>query len=112
VLVSAIIIIPSTSLGLMLSSLTTESRYASFAWFAIWIFGFLTYSSVVPFSSPGDSSFIECVSLFHVFSDVASWMLDRRLADPHIETRLILLGVLTAVSMAVVYRRVSAPMQI
>lgn len=110
--VSAMIIIPSTSLALMLSALTTESRYASFAWFAIWIFGFLAYASVVPLSKPDDSSIIHCVSLFHVFSDVASWMLDSRLAGSHIETRLILLGVLTAVSMAVVYRRVSAPMQI
>jgi hypothetical protein len=110
--VSAIMIIPSTSLALMLSSLTTESRYASFAWFAIWIFGFLTYVSVVPLSPPGDSSIVQCVSLFHVFSDVASWMLDRRPAGSHIETQLILLGVLTAVSIAVVYRRVSAPMLI
>jgi len=110
--VSAIIVIPSTSLALMLSSLTTESRYASFAWFAIWIFGFLAYSSVVPFSSPGDSSIIQCVSLFHVFSDVAAWVLDRNLTVSNIETRLILLGVVTAVSFAVVYRRVSAPMQI
>lgn len=110
--VSAIIIIPSTSIALMLSSLTTESRYASFAWFAIWIFGFLTYTSVVPFSAPGETSIVQCVSLFHVFSDVAGWMLDPKLTVTNIETRLILLGVLTAVSMAVVYRRVSAPMQI
>lgn len=112
VLVSAIIVIPSTSLALMLSSLTTESRYASFSWFAIWIFGFLTYSSVVPFARPGESSIAECVSLFHVFSDVAGWLLDPRFATTGVETRLILLGVLTAVSLAVVYRRVSAPMKI
>jgi len=111
-LVSAIIVIPSTSLALMLSALTTESRYASFGWFAIWIFGFLTYSSVVPFSRPGDSSIAECVSLFHVFSDVAGWLLDPHFATTGVETRLILLGVLTAVSLAVVYRRVSAPMKI
>ncbi len=112
VFVSAVIVIPSTSLALMLSSLTTESRYASFGWFAIWIFGFLTYSIVVPFSSPGDSSFMQCVSLFHVFSDVAGYMLDPKLAVAGIETRFITLGIITAVSMATVYRRVSAPMQV
>ncbi len=112
IFVSAAIIIPCTSLALMLSSLTTESRYASFGWFAIWIFGFLTYSIAVPFASPGDSSLMQCVSLFHMFSDVAGWMLDPKLSVPGIETRLIVLTVLTAISMAVVYRRVSAPMQI
>jgi hypothetical protein len=96
----------------MLSSLTTESRYAAFGWFAIWIFGFLTYSIVVPFSSPGDSSMMQCVSLIHVFNDVAGWMLDPNLAVAGIENRLILLSVLTAISMAVLYRRVSAPMEI
>lgn len=110
--VSFIIVVPCTFLALMLSSLTTESRYASFAWFAVWIFGFLTYSIVVPFSSPGDSSLLQCVSLFHVFSDVAGWLLDPKLAVSGIETRLALLAVLTAVSVAVVYRRVSAPMEI
>jgi len=112
VAISCIIVVPCTFLSLMLSSLTTESRYASFAWFAIWIFGFLTYNIVVPFSSPGESSLIRCVSLFHVFSDVAGWMLDKRLAIAGIETRLAMLATLTAISMAVVYRRVSAPMEI
>ena len=112
VIVSAVIVVPCTALSLMLSSLTTVSRYASFGWFAIWILGFLTYSIAVPFSSPGDDSLMQCVSLFHIFSDVSGWLLDPRLAVPGIETRLVTLGVLTAVSFAVVYRRVSAPMQI
>jgi hypothetical protein len=111
-IVSAVIVIPCTFLALMLSSLTTESRFASFAWFAIWIFGFLAYSIVVPFSSPGDGSLMHCISLFHIFSDVAGWMLDPKLAVSGIETRLIVLGLITAISMAVIYRRVSAPMQI
>ena len=112
VFVSVAIVVPCTALSLMLSSLTTESRYASFGWFAIWILGFLTYSIAVPFSSPGDNSMMQCVSLFHIFNDVTGWLLDPRLAVAGIETRLVTLGVLTAVSLAVVYRRVSAPMQI
>lgn len=111
-LVSAVIVIPCTFLSLMLSALTTESRYASFSWFSIWIFGFLTYSVVSQYSTPGNFSIMQCVSLFHVFSDVAGWMLDPRLAVAGIETRLAMLGMLTAVSIAVIYRRVSAPMQV
>lgn len=112
VLISAVIIIPCTALSLMLSSLTRESRYASFSWFAIWIFGLLTYAIVVPMAAPGDSSLLQCVSLYHLFSDVAGWLLEPRFGVSDIETRLIVLFVLTAVSLAVVYRRVSAPMQI
>jgi hypothetical protein len=110
--VSLAIVIPSTSLALALSSLTTESRYASFGWFAIWIFGFITYNAVVPFSAVGTHSFVECLSLFHVFSDVAGWILDSRLAVHGAGTKLLLLIALTAVSLAIVYRRVSAPMKV
>lgn len=110
--VSLAISIPSTSIALMMSSLTSESRFASFGWMSIWIFGFIAYQSVSGFSTPGTSSLLQCVSLFHVFSDVAGWMLDPRLGISGIETRLILLTLLTAISLAVVYRRVSAPMEI
>jgi ABC-2 type transport system permease protein len=99
----------------MLSAVTTESRYASFAWFAIWIFGFLTHethAAVMPYSSSGSGSIMQYVSLFHLYSDVAGWLLNSRFAVSGVETRLVLLGVLTAVSLAVVYRRVSAPMKI
>jgi ABC-type multidrug transport system ATPase subunit len=50
--------------------------------------------------------------MFHVFSDVAGWILDKRLAVAGIATRLAMLGTLTANSIAVLCRRVSAPMQI
>jgi ABC-2 type transport system permease protein len=110
--VSMAISIPSTSLALMMSSLTSESRFASFGWMSVWIFGYIAYQSVSEFSTPGTNSLIQCVSLFHVFSDVAGWMLDPRLGITGIDMRLILLTLLTAISLAVVYRRVSAPMEI
>lgn len=109
---SALITIPSTCIALALSSLTTESRFASFGWFAIWIFGAITYQAVVPFGQPGSRPLIECVSLFHLFSDVAGWVLDAKLAVQHIGTRLVVLAVITGVSLAIVYRRVSAPMKV
>jgi ABC-2 type transport system permease protein len=109
---SLLISIPAASLALMLSAVTTESRYASFAWFAIWIFGFLAYQSVVPFTQGNNTTVIQCLSLYHLFSDVAGWMLDRELAVVDIQTRMIVLGLITSLSLAVVFRRVSAPMNI
>ena len=112
ILASFLIVIPCTMLALMLSSLTTESRYASFSWFAIWIFGHLTYVVIRSVASPGDSSMVQSLSLFETFNDLSSWILDPKLGVTHMETRLILVAVLTAVCTAVLYRRVSAPMQV
>jgi len=112
ILASLTIVIPCTALALMLSSLTTESRYASFSWFAIWIFGHLTYVVFRNVASPGDSSMVQSLSLFETFNDLSSWILDPKLGVTHVETRFILLAVMTAVCTAVLYRRVSAPMQV
>lgn len=112
ILASLTIIIPCTALALMLSSLTTESRYASFSWFAIWIFGHLMYVVIRNVASPGDSSMVQSLSLFETFNDLSSWILDPKLGVTQVETRFILLAVLTAVCTAVLYRRVSAPMQV
>jgi ABC-2 type transport system permease protein len=46
VLASLIFIIPSASVALMFSSLTTESRYAAFAWFAFWGLGFTAWQVI------------------------------------------------------------------
>ncbi|MCX7387899.1 MAG: hypothetical protein DWI22_11890 [Planctomycetota bacterium] len=112
ILASFMIVIPCTALSLMLSSLTTESRYASFAWFAVWIFGHLTYVVIRSVANPGDSSMVQSLSLYETFNDLSSWILDPKLGVTHIETRFILLAVLTAVCTAVLYRRVSAPMEV
>ena len=112
ILASLMIVIPCTALSLMLSSLTTESRYASFAWFAVWIFGHLTYVVIRSVASPGDSSIVQSLSLYETFNDLSSWILDPKLGVTHVETRFMLLAVLTAVCSAVLYRRVSAPMEV
>lgn len=40
---SAAFMIPTTMLAVLYSSLTGESRYATFAWFATWVMGFVAY---------------------------------------------------------------------
>lgn len=44
VLASLIFIVPSVSVALMFSSLTSESRFAAFAWFAFWGLGFIAWN--------------------------------------------------------------------
>lgn len=43
VLVGLMHSIPASLLALMLSSITTESRYAMFGWYAVWTLGFVTW---------------------------------------------------------------------
>jgi hypothetical protein len=40
---SVVLLIPTTMLAVVYSSLTAESRYATFAWFATWAMGFVAY---------------------------------------------------------------------
>lgn len=44
VFASLIFIIPTVSVALMFSSLTSESRFAAFAWFAFWGLGFIAWN--------------------------------------------------------------------
>ncbi len=109
---SAIITIPSAILALMFSSLTTESRFASFAWFAVWIFGYATYSAMLPFAGTQNSVLIQSLSLFHLFRDLTAWILDVRTGVTDIQTRLSVLMAVTGISLAILFRRISAPMKI
>ncbi len=111
-LASLLIAVPAASLSLMLSSLTTESRFAGFAWFSIWIFGAFT-AAILSNSTWGDaSSPLKYLSLFEVFSEVAGSILDPQLASSNLEEPVSILAVITAVSLAVLFRRISAPMQV
>jgi hypothetical protein len=96
----------------MLSSLASESRYASFSWFAIWIFGELAWTTASQAATVGNHVVISCLSLIRVFNDVTAWILDPQLVVNDIQTRLVLLASISAVSLAVLYRRVSAPLQV
>ena len=43
-LASLVFIVPAVSISLMFSSLTSESRFAGFAWFAFWGLGFIAWN--------------------------------------------------------------------
>ena len=43
IIASAILLIPTTALALMFSSLTSESRFAGYAWFSVWALGWVAY---------------------------------------------------------------------
>lgn len=119
-----VLILPTASLALMLSSLTEESRYASFAWFAVWILGhgawlaitlgeairqeidrgdvLVTESSMVTNWSP--------LSIYNNLGDVQSWIFGFcNFSD--IWPAFTVLSVITIVSFLVLHRRVAAPLR-
>lgn len=117
-LASAMMIVPTTMLALMLSSLTTETRFATFGWFTIWIFGFVAWLTVV--QSTGDTSewLLRMAFLFLLFSDIAAHQMNLAVdlpnlptLTPYIEAQYTFAVLLTVVCATVVFRRVSAPLQ-
>jgi len=112
VLASVTLIIPTTSLALMLSSTTSESRYAGFAWFAIWAMGFAAYFVISLNSSLSASPELNVISLYHALGAVQTWVFglqhDMR---QFYAASAVLVGV-TVFSLLVLVRRVSAPMRV
>lgn len=111
---SAVLMIPTTALALCISSMTEESRYAGFAWFAIWIMGWFTYgiltSVEVASGSDGDVTRWTYLSLYHMLGQVQSWVFGfADFSDTLVVASLLI--ILTVVSLGVLFNRVSAPMR-
>jgi ABC-type transport system involved in multi-copper enzyme maturation permease subunit len=54
-LASLVLMIPTSAVALAVSSMTQESRYAGFAWFAMWVIGAVTYNALWATSQLGES---------------------------------------------------------
>ena len=115
-LASAVLILPTTSIALMFSALTKESRYAGFAWFAVWILGSVIFSVVMGLTAITHEDFVEpgwrvLLSPYHLLGVVQSWVFDLHGDDTVVVPALLILSVVTVTSLAVVYRRVGTPMR-
>ncbi|MCB0074414.1 MAG: hypothetical protein KDE20_23270 [Caldilineaceae bacterium] len=112
--------LPTASLAILLSSFTHDSRYASFAWFAIWVLGWVTYgvlTSTELINNQGASVFasstnIRLLSLYHALGDVQAAAFGI-LADPsEANSAMMLVGVITIVSIVVTYYRVAGQLRL
>ncbi len=122
---SASIIIPTCSLALMLSSVTQESRFATFAWFAIWALGHAAWFAIVltqawrlhrePFHRDVMNDPIvrdwSSVSLYNNLSAVQSWIFGFEPFQAIWPSFTVLAGI-SLLSLALLYRGVSAPMNV
>ena len=112
---TVVVLVPPTAVALVFSSLTNDSRYAAFAWFAIWVLGHVTWWMVWgmtynPSTQTGHDW--KLVSLIHMLRDVESWIFGLEQGITDVLPSLIGLTVITVVSLVILFRRVAAPMQI
>ena len=123
ILASVVLIIPTACLSLMLSSLTAESRFATFAWFSVWILGHGAWMAIwmmqgirtgtdpiQALSDPVVNGW-SCLSLYNNLGNVQSWIFglnDLGSALPG----MIVLSLLSIISIYILFRRVSAPIRV
>jgi ABC-type transport system involved in multi-copper enzyme maturation permease subunit len=122
---SVVLILPTSVMALCFSSLTQESRYAGFAWFAVWILGWFTYGAATsaeafnaqqaafrgqPQVEMAESAWTH-LSLYHTLGRVQRWVFG--FADfRDVLTSTVIVVAVTVLSLAILYRRISAPMRI
>ncbi|HMO15374.1 MAG TPA: ABC transporter permease subunit [Pirellulaceae bacterium] len=121
VVASIVLILPTCSLALMFSSLTFETRFATFAWFAVWGLGIVAWSiiEVTQFSmmDPEISSVERqnskwaFVSLFNIFYRVQGWIFGMETRTDFSLLPFGILVVITVVSIIVLSRRVAATLR-
>ena len=116
VLATAVCVIPTCLIGLLLSSLTQESRFAGFAWFTIWGLGAVVWMGIYVSNSQDPSiaydSNWSLISLYSTIGRVQSWIFGLEMQWSHALPSLISLLVISVGSFLLLYRRVSAPIRI
>lgn len=115
---SALLAVPTAAVALSFSAMTQESRYAGFAWFAIWVLGWVAYGVMTSagLASGASQGFDEIspwtnVSPYHLLGNLQTWVFG---FDDFADVRwsALILAIVTVVSLAILYRRVSAPMRV
>lgn len=113
------LIVPTTALALCFSSMTSESRYAGFAWVAVWALGWAAYANLTALDLHGagmaGSDFESrwtLISMYHSLGKVQTWVFGLETDFANVRAPIVLLSVVTLASLGVLLRRISAPMRI
>ncbi|MFO0066846.1 MAG: hypothetical protein ACK523_12885 [Pirellulaceae bacterium] len=116
---SACLIIPTTLGALAISSMTLESRYAAFSWFAIWLMGHVAYSSLTAIPTFQAQSRREVyqpgwellTSPYQILGAVQSYVFGFQQSNQWVWPAILLLLAITVGSLILLFRRVAAPMR-
>ena len=119
------VVLPMSAISLMLSSLTHESRYANFSWFAIWALGHGSWLAILlvtaqsmampPFHADVLASHQaqtwSVLSLYNCLGDVQEFIFGFKSYDQARRGALVLTGI-TLFSFWILYRRIAAPVRV
>ena len=129
---SAVLMIPTTALAMGYSSLTSESRYATFAWFATWAMGFVAYQ-ILTFSEAAMSGKLprgrqrgpvnweelgidldkwRWLSPYHTLGKVQAWVFDLDTTSASVVPSFLMLGAITVAGFWVVRWRIIARLSV
>jgi len=108
---SAVLVIPTTTLALAISSMTTETRYASFAWFAVWILPAVAYAMLYTNTIGTVDKKWTLISLYLTLGEVQKSVFGLGASFAEILPWATMLVAVSVVSLVVLFHRVSAPMR-
>jgi len=111
-----LIALPTGLLALCLSSLVQEARYASFAWFAIWIVGYASYrillaTQISTAASTASLTTYTFISIYDVIHQNLQWVFGLVSFDT-IKWFFLELVAISVISYLILMRRVTAPIRI
>ncbi len=118
---SAVLIIPTSLLAMMYSSLTHESRFATFAWFATWGLGggayLVAYLTNVAQNGPDDIKALtegldsrwSMLSIYNTVGRVQEWIFGMFPENQSVFPLIMLLVGISVVSFVVLMRRIQSP---
>ncbi len=120
-LATIVLVIPTASLAIALSSLTQESRFASFAWFAVWLLGHGAWLAVLvsraitlekspmELANDGGMSGWSPMSLYIALGEVQNWVFGFNKFE-NVWPSLLMLFLLSVGSLVVFWRRIGRSM--
>ena len=131
---TVVLVVPTTALALCYSSFTSESRYATFAWFATWAMGFVAYQilTFAPAASAGrpprgprgrrggpdwealgvDFDRWRLLSPYHTLGKVEAWVFGLDTSEASVWPSVALLCGITVVCLFVIRHRIRARLSV
>lgn len=118
VLATAVLVLPTSAVALAFSSLTQESRFAAFAWFALWVVGWITYLVLTGSAMLNETDVVELqnrwllISPYHVLGHLQQEIFGLIDEDQHRMGPWIVCGATTIAGFAIAHWRVARMLKV
>lgn len=103
---SAVLMLPTTAVALAFSSLTSRTYHAGFAWFALWMFGFVSYYFLRTTMGDDFDPRWSLLSMHHMLGTVQTWVFDLDTDSSLLAPSASLIVLFSVVALAVLLRQV------